>query len=97
MNLLSEEMLKELDISSLSQAEQKLAIDRVGRTIFQAVLVKSLDILSVKEEEELDLLLDKNNTKTEDVLNFLRSKIPTFNKLLKDERQNLKGDLLVNA
>ena len=67
----------------------------IAKTLYQAVLVKSLDILTSKEEEELDELLDKDNTTTEDVLKFLKSKIPTFEQLVTEERLKLTRGLSI--
>jgi hypothetical protein len=97
MNLIPKDMLKELGVSSLPEAEQKDALEKIGRTLVQAVLVKSLDILSIEEEEELDKIMDKDKTTTNDILAFLASKIPTFSKLVKDERNNLKEELVYST
>ncbi|MBI4155665.1 MAG: hypothetical protein HY507_00345 [Candidatus Zambryskibacteria bacterium] len=68
-----------------------------AKTLYQAILVKSLDILSAEEEEELDALLDTDTTTVEDVLSFLKSKIPTFDLLVLEERKKLKeGFVSVN-
>ena len=91
----SKETSAEWGISPLSESEQADATFGIGRMLYQAVLVKSLDILSEKEEAELDLLLDSDATTPEDVLAFLQSKIPTFSLLVKEERLRLKEDLLV--
>ena len=89
MTILSKDMVKEWGISSLHESEQTSAVNRIGKLIYQAVLVKSLDILSSKEEKELDLLLDEDNTTPEDVLTFLQSKISTFDQIVKEERKKL--------
>jgi hypothetical protein len=58
--------------------------------LYQALLVKSLDILSGEEESELDSILDNDETTTEQVLAFLKSKIPTFDRLVLEERLKLQ-------
>ncbi len=82
-------------MSSKSELEQASEILRLGKTMYQAVLVKSLEILSVEEEDELDRLLDLDTTTTETVLRFLKSKIPTFDLLVIEERQKLKEGMVV--
>ncbi len=64
---------------------------------YQAILVRSLEVLSAVEEEERDRLMDNDRTTQEDILLFLESKIPTFEKLVLEERKNLKEDLLIPA
>jgi len=94
-NILSKDIIKEWGLGSLPEAKQLEIVERLGRLMYQSILVKSLDILSEKEQTEFDLLLDENTTTPEDALKFLASKIPTFDLLLTEEKQKLKEDLLV--
>jgi len=93
MNILSKEIIKEWGLASLPQSKQSEMVDRIGRIMYQAILVRSLDILSESDQDELDALLDKDNTTPEDTLKFLKSRIPTFDRLLTEERKNLKEEL----
>jgi hypothetical protein len=94
-NELSKDIVSEWGLTGMSADEQVNFVERIGRLIYQAILVRSLDILSEVEQEEFDLLLDEDTTTPEDVLAFLQRKIPTFNFLLKDEIQKLKEDVVV--
>lgn len=95
MNL-SKDIIKEWNMKG-SEAQLAPEVLALGKTIYQAILVRSLDILNEKEEEALDALLDKDATTTEDVLKFLKSKIPTFDVLVKEEREKIKGGLVMSA
>lgn len=97
MNTISNDIVKEWGLKTLPLETQVEMVDRIGRVIFQAVLVRSLDILSENEQIELDELMDKDTSTPEIVMAFLRSKIPTFDMLLLEERQNLKRDILIPA
>ncbi len=88
------DIIKEWNIKSKSDVETGSDALRIGKTIYQAILVRSLDILNEEEEEALDTLLDNDSTTTEDVLKFLKSKIPTFDILVKEEREKIKGELV---
>ena len=94
-NILSKDLIKEWGLQSMTPEKQVEIVERLGRMIYQAVLVRSLDILSEKEQIELDLLLDEDTTTAEDVLAFLQKKIPTFEKMVLDERQSIKDDVLM--
>lgn len=94
-DILSKDIAKEWGIESLPTEKQIEIIDRFSKMIYQAILVRALDILSEQEQAEFDLLLDKDTTTPKEVLAFLQSKIPTFEQLIIEERQNLKQDLLV--
>ncbi len=92
--MLPKDIIKDWNMTGKSEAQVAPEVLRIGKTIYQAILVKSLDILSGKEEEELDTLLDKDTTTTEDVLKFLKSKIPTFDSLVREERERVKQNLV---
>lgn len=94
-SILSKEIVHEWGLQSLPEMKQIEIVDRIGRMLYQAILVRSLDILSEKEQVELDLLLDEDTTTPQDVLIFLNTKIPTFNQLRLEEISKLKEDLLM--
>jgi hypothetical protein len=94
---ISKNIIADWGIGPLSPEKQEKVIREIGLMIYQALLVRSLDILSIKEQEALDMLLDINTTTTEEVLIFLKSKIPTFDALLKEERQKIKEDILLSS
>lgn len=95
MNPLSKDIIVEWGLGELPLEEQVDMVDRIGRLIYQALLVRSLDILSEVEQTEFDLLLDEDTTTPEEVVLFLERKIPTFKLLLKEEVNKLKSDILV--
>lgn len=93
--ILSKEITKEWDLAELPINKREEAVNRIGRILYQAVLVRTLDILSENEQDELDELMNKNSTTPKDVLLFLKSKIPTFDELLREERDLLKEEILL--
>lgn len=96
-NILSSDIIAEWGLQSLSPEKQVETVERIGKIIYQALLVRSLDILSEKEQEEFDQLLDKDSTTPDDVLAFLQKKISNFDKIVLEERKSLKEDLLVQV
>lgn len=94
-NILSKDMVAEWGLQNLPEIKQVEMVDRIGRLLYQAILVRSLDILSEKEQTEFDLLLDEDTTTPQDVLKFLATKIPTFEQMRQEEVAKLKEDLLV--
>ncbi|MES3005100.1 MAG: DUF5663 domain-containing protein [Patescibacteria group bacterium] len=94
-NTLSKDIINEWGLGALPEEKQLDVVERLGRMLYQAILVRALDILSEKEQVEFDLVLDEDTTTPEDVLSFLKSKIPTFDNLVSDEKQNLKREILL--
>ncbi len=93
MNILSKDIVKEWGLSSLSQSKQAEVLDSISRTIYQAVLVRALDLLNDEEEKELDDLLDIDTTTPDEVMSFLKKRIKKFTKIVEDERQNVKENI----
>ena len=93
-NILSKDMVAEWGLSALPEIKQVEMVDRIGRLMYQALLVRSLDILSETEQTEFDLLLDEDNTTPQEVLGFLKTKIPTFDQMVIEERDKLPGGFL---
>lgn len=96
-NSLSKDIIKEWGLATLSPEKQLEMVERIGRIIYQAVLVRTLDILSEKDQDEFDALLDKDATTPDEVLAFLQKKIPTFDQIMLEERKSIKEDLLVQV
>ncbi len=82
------------DVSKLTPEERDGLVARIEHLLYQAVLVRSLDILSTKEQEDLDILMNTDTTLPTDALLFLSKKIPTFTLLLREEADRLKADLI---
>ncbi len=93
--ILSKEITKEWDLSKIPLEKREEAVNRIGRILYQAILVRTLDILSSEEQNELDEIMNKNSTTPKDIFLFLRSKIPTFDELVREERDNLKEEILL--
>ncbi len=93
--ILSKEIIKEWRLDSLPDTKREEVVSRIGRILYQAILVRTLEILSDDEQTQLDDLMNKDSTTPKDVLLFLKNKIPTFDTLVKEERDNLKNDILL--
>lgn len=88
-----EDSVKEWGLANLPKDKQEEMVERIGRLLYQAVLSRAVDILSEKEQTELDLLLNEDTTTADDVLNFIAQKIPDFAKITLEEKVKLKTDL----
>lgn len=91
---LSKDVIEEWKLGGLNQEKQVEMADKIGRILYQAILVRSLDILSEREQEELDSILDGDSKTPQDVLSLLKSKIPTFEILVREEKEKVRQVLL---
>ncbi len=96
MDFITPDIITDWHLEHLSAEDQIEVLDRVGKMLYQAVLVRSLDILSAKEQGELDTLLDQEETTSADVYQFLQQKIEKFGDIVYEEREGLRKILLTS-
>jgi hypothetical protein len=92
-NMISKDMVGEWGLQNLPPEKQAEMVERIGKMMYQMILDRALDILTDEEQKDFDVLLDKEGTTPENILQFLASKISTFEQIVTEERLKLKKDL----
>lgn len=92
--ILQQNIIKDLGFDKLPQKDQEEALLSAGRVIFQAVLIRVLDILSEEEKEEFEKIIAENPEDQEKIMNFLNSKIPDLEEISREEIANFKREVL---
>jgi len=82
--------LFELDKMAPEKAAE--TVDRLGKLIFQAVLVRVLPILSEQDLAEYEKIVDSKEG-GEVIFKFLGEKIPDFEKIIMEEAESLRAEL----
>jgi Protein of unknown function (DUF5663) len=82
--------LFELDKMAPEKAAE--TADRLGKLIFQAVLVRVLPILSEQDMAEYEKIVDSKES-GEVIFKFLGEKIPDFEKIIMEEAESLRAEL----
>ncbi len=84
-------IIYDLGLELLSPEQQEEALISIGQIIFQAVIIRVLDILSDEEKDDFEKLLAGNSSE-EMILNFLKSKIEDLDEIIKEEVENFKKE-----
>jgi hypothetical protein len=92
--ILQQNIIKDLGFDKLPQKDQEEALLSAGRVIFQAVLIRVLDILSEEEKEEFEKIIAKNPEDQEKIMKFLNSKIPDLEEISREEITIFKKECL---
>lgn len=67
-------------------------VDRLGKLVFQAVLVRALPLLSEEDLTEYEKIVDSKQEG--DVLfKFLSEKVPDFDNMVAEESENLRAEM----
>ena len=89
MNTIQKNISSALEINSLPPEEQQEIILRVGALIYQNVLIRVIEMMTEKDQDEFEKLLDKN-ANPEDIFSFLKEKIKDLEKIIDEEAIKFK-------
>lgn len=92
--ILHQNIIKELDLDILPAREQEEALLRVGKIIFQSVLIRVMEQLNSKEKDKFTKLLTEKPDDEKAILDFLKSKIPNLNEIVNEEVASFKKESL---
>ncbi|MEI8270404.1 MAG: DUF5663 domain-containing protein [bacterium] len=84
MNPIQNNIIKDLELDKLTPQEQEETLVRIGSVIYQNVLMRVLDTMEDKDQDEFEKLLD-NNANSEEIFNFLNSKNKNFEQIISEE------------
>lgn len=93
-NILQQNIIKDLGIDTLPEKEQEEALLRVGKIIFQSVLIRVMEQLNANEKDQFTKLLTEKPDDERAILDFLKSKIPNLNEIVNEEVASLKKESL---
>lgn len=82
---LKQAIINDLGLGALSLAEQDTAIERVGKLIFQSVLLRVSETLNETDQKALEKLLGEPASDPSTLFTFLGEKAPNLNELVKEE------------
>ena len=89
MNPIKNKIINALNIENLSEKEKEEIILRVGTLIYQNVLMRVMETMPEKDQDEFEKLLD-NNAKPEEVFTFLKNNVKDFEKIINEEAEKFK-------
>jgi len=90
MSTIQKNIASALELENLPPEERQEIILRVGVLIYQNVLMRVMEIMTEKDQDEFEKLLDKN-ANPEDVFAFLKGKIKDFEKIIDEEAIKFKN------
>ena len=92
MSTIKETLIDLFDLDKMSPEKTAETVDRLGKLVFQAVLVRVLPTLSEEDLTEYEKIVDSNQEG--DVLfKFLGEKVPDFDKIIAEEAEALRIEL----
>ena len=77
-------------LESFPPQQQDEMIAQLTELVYQAVVLKAMDMISSKDQAELDALMDKHSTDATKVMEFFAVRIPDFNAVIQKEVMSIK-------
>jgi len=91
INEINKNIITTLGIDTLPVEKQKEAMERLGALVYQEVMLKVLEILTEEEKDEFEKVIEKDPS-PELMFEFLGSKIPNFEDIVKEEAEKLREE-----
>lgn len=80
-----------LDPLTMAPEEQQALLERVGTLIYQAVLIRVMEVLSDEDVEEFEKLLD-TGADQDKIFSFLRIKVMNLDDIIREEAAKFKEE-----
>jgi hypothetical protein len=90
---IQENIIKEFGLENAPEEKKVTMIESIGKMIFQAVLMRSMDTLEEEEQVELEKIVDENG-EPEKIFQYLEEKIDGFQDIIKEEAEKIKTEFV---
>ncbi len=77
-------IVQALDIESLPQEDQAVALERAGILIYQSIITRAMEEMTDEAVDEFEKVVEGGPT-PEAMLTYFHEKIPNFNKMIEEE------------
>ena len=86
-----QKILDELGMGNLPEEEKQAMMERIGKILYQAVMLRVMDIMTDAQAGQFDKAIGEN-TNPEYILNYLRTQIPNFQQIVDEEALKFKAE-----
>ncbi len=94
MGILEENIFKYFELDKLPPEQQQEVLLKIGRAIFEMILIRILNELSEEEQSEFEKIVNENPNNEEPVLKFLNEKIPNLNSIVEEEVVKFRDEVV---
>ncbi|MCE9643806.1 hypothetical protein K8Q93_00965 [Candidatus Parcubacteria bacterium] len=93
---IKKDLLKSLGIDKLTSAEQENILERISNLIFQGVLTRAMQELSIEERATLDKVLkaQEKDPDSDTLYLYLKEKIPHLDEVVEEEIEEFKEEFI---
>ncbi len=91
--ILDQNIIEYLGINNLDEEVREKTLLRVGKVIYQAVIMRVVELLDDEAQTKFSELLDEigsNEKRQDEILEFLQKEIPNLDEIVKEEITKIK-------
>jgi len=86
-----ENIITMFEINKLPEDKQEETINRIGKIIFQSVLMRVLPLMEEEDLKEYEAMLDRG-VSPDELMDFFFTKIPNFLMIVSEETENFRKE-----
>lgn len=87
---LKNKIIDDFGLSTVDRLEQEEIIEKIGNLLFQSVIERSVDGLEDTKISQFEDVLNIAEGDYQKVIDFLKSNVPNFDSIVKEEMSRLK-------
>lgn len=96
-NLFNANIINHLGLEHLDPAKKEETLLRIGKIIYQAIMLRVVDLLNEGDQKEFEKIIDAEGDEEERggaMISFLKSKIPNLDEIAKEEIAKFKEETM---
>lgn len=90
MNPIKDNLIKEFNLESLTEAEKEKMMLSIGGIIYENVLTRVLETMPDGDQDQFENLLDRGGSPQE-IFGFLNKKVSNFEQIISEEATKFKN------
>ncbi len=87
---LKNKIIEDFGIANVDRVEQEEIIEKIGNLLFESVIERSIDGLDESLVSNFETVLNGAEGDYQKVVDFLKSNVPNFDSIVKEEMSRLK-------
>lgn len=90
MNPIQNNIIEILELENLPKEDRDETLIRIGALIYQNVLMRVMEQMSEKDQDDFEKILDNEGTPQE-IFSFLKNSVKDFEKIIIEETEKFKN------
>jgi hypothetical protein len=86
----NKKIVKDFGLEGMDSREQEQMIEKIGNLLFESVVERAIDVMDEEAMNEFDGVIENAGSDYQKIISFLKSKVPSFDKIVSEELSRLK-------